>query len=156
MNLNTGSGVIVKSKQELIDISKKLNPVAEQEKMYRFAENFLLDMKNKGNKNNKEFFDVITYINENAGMKTLKRAVGISGKVTEEIQKWCGIIKGSKMKLDTDKLDVTELSYVMGYCARIAKYEYFVWKKNNQSSKAGNNYNNKSKPGSGGRRNGKR
>ncbi|MGN0593582.1 MAG: hypothetical protein ACI4I6_00340 [Hominimerdicola sp.] len=124
----------MRSKKDLIDISNKLNPKGHEERFYRFAESYLSIMKNNNKKHSKDFFDIISYINKNVSNKTLKIAMGVIGKKennANNTKEWCSKIIGSKSKLNTVELDVTELSYVMGYCARIAKYEGVVYKKQN-------------------------
>lgn len=115
-------------RKELIQRAKRMGPKAGQDSFYRYAQSRLSDMIRNGDTDTGHFFNEISGIakKQNDGKisvsQTVKYALGISGKQTKDLEVWCANIKAQRSNA-LGKLTIEELCYVMGYCARISKFE---------------------------------
>lgn len=106
------------SKKELLDLMNSMDIAGENEKFYRFAHNYLFGMKRRGTSDTAEFFEAVKYCGDNARTKNVQRNMGISGKETASIGRWCRYILKHK---ELRKLSAEELRYLFGCCAHAAK-----------------------------------
>lgn len=107
----------MKSKKELIETAAALDTDQKYCQLYEFATKYLNGIKQ--NKNKKVFFDTLTTLKNNPGIKQNAIVIGFSGNSNSEIIKsWCGYILSHR---ELASLEFDELHYVMGYCARLAK-----------------------------------
>ncbi len=106
-------------KSELLSIAESMSPLKDDEKFYRFAQTYIFGMKNRKSTCSDEFFEVVKYCSEHSSDSNVNYIMKLGGKHgANRIKIWCKLICENK-ELRTLELD--ELNYVMGCCARVAK-----------------------------------
>ncbi len=111
----------MKSKAELIEISGVFDTSAEYCSFYEFAVNYLFNLKEKKITDTDRFFETIKTLGDNSGIRANFAAFGKQSRNAKEVIKpWC--TKMLEHRKDLADLSVDELHYVMGYCARRAKF----------------------------------
>ncbi|MBP1548483.1 MAG: hypothetical protein J6A05_00635 [Oscillospiraceae bacterium] len=109
----------MKSKTKLIKLSGELDSSADYASFYEFAVNYIHNMKNKKCLRTDVFFNDILNICDPQNIEENKIYLGISGENVERIIEWRNKLEAQKSALIGLELD--ELQYVMGYCARLSK-----------------------------------
>lgn len=110
----------MRSKSELIDISKSFDTDCRFFSFYEFAVKYISNLKVKGITETDVFFSTIKKLGDNPNIKANFSAFGKQSKNSSEIIKpWCMMILGRRA--DVSDLDMDELHFVMGYCSRLAK-----------------------------------
>lgn len=112
---------MVYTRTDLLDICFSLGVSADEEKFYRFAQEYLFGIIQRGG-NVTEFFNVITFCSNKSDNSEVMRKVGISGKGenggSRQLTNWCKKLLGNS---EITKLNLNELNMLMGYCSRQAK-----------------------------------
>jgi hypothetical protein len=104
-------------KQDLLNLAESMNLEPDDEKFYRFLQNFTLHLSQANQTDSKPIFQCLEYCSGN--LKKVKNHFGISGDNTYPLKRWCNYMLIQKN--DLQKLSVTELNYVFACCARICK-----------------------------------
>lgn len=138
-----------KSKQELIDVAKRLEIGKEYESFYEFARSFLTRAMSDGEKETDSFFKLVRNIenqvrsNSNSIDSTTKAVLGKTGNMGHDKNNYKNNYKNNNKKSETsvnlDKLKswcrsiennnlnkgytIDELNYIMGYAQRLSKIE---------------------------------
>lgn len=118
----------MKTRVELLELSRTMGVSVEEEKFYRFAQGCLFSMQQRHISVTDEFFQTVEYCQKNSGKLSVRKCMGISSqsgsrrnetaRADMEIQSWCGkVLRNPELK----QLTTVELNTLMGYCARLAK-----------------------------------
>lgn len=97
-------------------MAKSLDTDKTYASLYEFAANYLMSRKQQGDTT--DFFRTVKDLMDNYKNTRNAAAVGVSGNDYDKIRKWCSHILSSG---ELHNLEYSELNYVMGYCARLAK-----------------------------------
>lgn len=108
----------MKNKTALIEISGLLDLRADYFSFYEFSVNYIFNLKGK-NCSSSDFFSSLKRIADNPNIRENFSAFGKQGKGSDVIIKSWATMMCSHPELK--KLDLDELHYVMGYCARRSK-----------------------------------
>lgn len=108
----------MQEKNNLLSIVKSMDVRASNEKFYRFAQKYIFGMQSRHASDNAEFFEAVMYCSNHAGQEHIRKMMGISGRDTTEIKKWCKHIQNES---ELKELTLDDLNYIFGYCARLAK-----------------------------------
>ena len=109
------------SKAELIELSGTFDTRAEYCSFYEFAVNYIFNLKEKKITDANAFFETVKTLGDNSGIYANFSAFGKQSKNAREIvSSWCTMMKQKKDELSDLSLD--ELHFLMGYCARRAKF----------------------------------
>lgn len=109
----------MKSKSELIEISNLLDVKPDYFSFYEFSVNYIFNLKGKNINQSERYFNAIKKIADNPNIKQNFAALGKQSKNASELIKPWGtmILKSNEIR----DLNLDELHYVMGYCARRSK-----------------------------------
>ncbi len=108
------------SKSSLNQEIHELKAVSSFEALYRFAQEYVTNMNQKGNADKSEFFEMIKYCKENP--RKAAPYLGFSKpseKNDKTIIEWCDIIRNKEDRLMDLGLD--DLAYIFACCSHICK-----------------------------------
>ena len=101
------------TRTDLLDICFSLGVSADEEKFYRFAQEYLFGIIQRGG-NVTEFFNVITFCSNKSDNSEVLRKVGISGNGenggSRQLTNWCKKLLGNS---EITKLNLNELNMLM-------------------------------------------
>ena len=103
-------------KKELLHLSVSMDIEPRYEKFYRFVMIFAAHSVTEKATDASVLFDCVKYCLDNPVQA--KERMGISGRDTEPIKRWCRYILNKK---ELRELSLTELDYVFACCARLCK-----------------------------------